>query len=144
MIYSDSLFIFFMWLRYLGISIVKWITVFTAMSVMTMYITGGLRGYLLDIPIWAMAFAVAYGFAYWALHPTIPGKRELIQLIIIWVVVTLTLEAFYEILSIGQIVFVYGPDFFGQYLFEIAAIFLAARVIHNKKIRAAGSEGLSV
>ena len=131
--------------RYIGISIVKWIAVFTAISVLTTYVANGLTGYVLALPVWALAFAMAYGFAYWALHPTMPGKRELTRLILIWMVVTIVLEVYYELLTIGQVVFIlYSPDLYVQYLLEIIAIFFAARTIRRKKFRSAAGEGLSV
>jgi hypothetical protein len=133
-----------MFLRTLGISIVKWIAVFFAVTVFTSYVAPkSLHGYWLALPIWVMVFAIAYGFAYWVFHIKIPSRRDLLLLIAIWMVVTICLEAFYEVMTIGQPVFLlYSPDIYVQYLLEIIAILVCAQRIRKEKMKSVSGEGL--
>jgi len=134
-----------MFFRYLGISIVKWIAVFSAIMIFTSYIAPqSLRGYWLALPIWILVCLIAYGFGYWAFHLTFPNRRDVIMLLIIWMVVTICLEAFYEIMTIGQPVFLLrSPDLYVQYLLEIVGVLLAIKRIRTQKMRAASGEGLA-
>ena len=135
-----------MFFRYLGISIVKWIAVYTAILVFTMYVAPSwLRGNWLAIPIWIMVSAISYGFATWAMHIRIPTKNDLILLITVWMVVTICIEVFLETMAYGQPYFLlHDYQNYVQYLFEIVAILYAARVLRKKKMKKAGGEGLAV
>lgn len=132
-------------LRYLGVSIIKWFGVYTTALVFVAYVAPStMKGYLLALPIWALSTLVAYGFAYWAMHTKMPGKHEIIALITVWMVVTLCIEAFYEIMAVGSPVFLlHSIDLYVQYLLEIAAILFAARVLRKRKMRAASGEGMA-
>ena len=133
-----------MWARYLGISLVKWIGIFFLTVMLTAYAAPAwLNGYWLSLPIWIIIFFAAYGFAYWALHIKLPVRRDVILLVVIWMAVTIVLEVSYEIMAVGQPVFIlYSPDLYVQYLLEIIAILLAARVIRMRKLRSAAGEGM--
>jgi len=135
-----------MFFRYLGISIIKWIAVYTAILTFTMYVAPpGLRGNWLAIPIWIMVSAISYEFATWAMHIRIPTKRDLILLISIWMVVTICIEWFVESMAYGQPYFLlHDYQNYVQYLLEIVAILYAARVLRKKKLKRASGEGLAV
>jgi len=134
-----------LWLRYLGISLLKWFGIFTVNLIFVSYVAPSfLKGYLLSLPIWALVFLVSYWFAFWAMHLKLPGKREVTGLIIIWMVSTICLEVFYEIMAVGRPIFIlHSPDLYVQYLLEIAAILLAARMLRKRKMRAASGEGMA-
>lgn len=133
-----------LWPRYLGISVLKWISVFAAIVIFSAYVApASWKGFFLAVPIWILAFALAYLFAFWALHVKIPGRRELITLIAIWMGVTIILQVSYEIFTIGRPVFIiYSLDLYVQYLLEVIAILLAGRQVRAYRMKHALSEGL--
>lgn len=133
-------------LRYLGISIIKWFGVFTVTLVFARYVAPDwMKGYALALPTWALISFVAYGFAFWAMHIKMPGKHEIITLLLVWIIVTFCLQAFFEIMAFGSPVFLLrSPDLYIQYLIEIASIMVAARVLRKRKMRAVSGEGIAV
>ena len=134
------------WLRYLGISILKWISIYVTMLLFVTYVAPSwLKGYWLALPMWALTLLIAYGFGYWALHFKIPARREIAILIGVWMVTTICIEIWYEILTIGRPVFLmHSIDLYVQYLIEIVGILLAARMIRAHKYRVVSGEGIAL
>ena len=67
-------------LRYLGISIVKWVFVSSVSFLVLSWIAPlDLKGYVLALPLWALAFVLSFLFAVWAFHTHLPGKREAVS-----------------------------------------------------------------
>ncbi len=134
-----------MWFRFIGISLLKWVADTVAIMLVLGYVVPhSWHGYALSFPIWIMTTALAYGFAYWALHPSYPTQKNVIILLIVWMVITFMFEASYEVFIIGVPILFSNIDTIVQYMLEIAAILMVARVLRIKKMHSAAGEGIAV
>jgi len=133
------------WLRYLGVSFLKWVAVYAAVALVTQTIVPKtVSGYALAAVAWLVAFMVSFGFAEWAFITQIPGKQETVSLICIWMTVTLTIFIFYFWYFFGTVKpFLYSIDTYVQLLLELLAILLAAYLTRRRKIKATFGEGLA-
>jgi hypothetical protein len=134
-----------LWLRYLGISFLKWVVTYAATALLIVYVLPkNLSGYGLAAFAWLVAFGISFACAEWAFSIQIPGKRETAMLVAIWMVVTLSLFILYFWYFFGTVSpFIYSVDTYIQLLLELLAILLAAYLTRRRKIKAAFGEGLA-
>lgn len=133
-----------MWLRTIGISFLKWLINYYLVVVMIVYaLPADWHGYAITIPMWMLSLIVAFGFAYWLFHSHLPTSRDTAIVIVIWMVVSLTLQIFHAFYYMGTLApLIYGPDMYVQYLLEIIAILSASYYLRRKKIQSTLGEGL--
>jgi hypothetical protein len=133
-----------MWLRYLIVSFFKWLVNLFAVSLLFMYVlpsTWG--GYALSFPAWIVSFIVAFACAELAFGKELPGKRETLRLLAVWMVVSLTLQILYAWFFFGTVSpVVRSLDVYVQYVLEIFAIVLAAYLTRRRKIKWELGEGM--
>ena len=99
---------------------------------------------LYQLDAWALAFLVAFVCAEWAFRKRLPEQRDIMLLLGIWMTVTITLQLLFAQFILGSVLFVINsPDIYIQYLMEIVAIFLSAKLTRKRKVRSVISEGLS-
>jgi len=131
-------------LRYIGIAFLKWVMMYFVLMLAIQYIVPeSLGGWWLALPMWILASAVAFPFAYWALHPSAPTKKGIIELAVVWVVVSALLQIGYDWMIWGQFIFSFNsPELLIQYALEIGMIVIAALYIRKKKLKASMPKGM--
>ena|SRR3989344_2748454 len=134
-----------MWFRFLVISVIKWFLFFMVSGLFLQFVVPeSWRGYQIAVPLWALAFLVAFVCAEWAFRKRLPEQRDIMLLLGIWMTVTITLQLLFAQFILGSVLFVINsPDIYIQYLMEIVAIFLSAKLTRKRKVRSVISEGLS-
>lgn len=132
--------------RFLSIVFLKWVANLLAVVVLLRFvIPGGWHGFLKAGPIWIASFVIAFLFAEWAFQKQLPSKRDLIRLIVVWVVVSYSLDIIGSVMVFDTPrVAMYGTDLHVTMLFEIAAILAAAYVTRRRKIEKTLGEGMEV
>jgi hypothetical protein len=132
-----------MTLRFLGISIAKWITLTAVLFGLMAYLIPQASGWLALAPMGLVTFAVAFGFAEWAFRADLPDRKMAFTLAGIWLMTSIVLQFFLEIWLFGRVWFLrYGLDIYGMYALELAAIFLAAFLTRRRRVMAVAGEGL--
>ncbi len=130
-------------LRFLTISILHWIASIVLSTALALYVLTGFTGYVLAAPMWAMNFLLAFGFAQWAFHQRLPGPRDTMWFLLIWFIVTFSLQSAFEIYQFGQIYFLINDNFLHiQYFIDLLAILLASYLTRRWKVKSVLSEGM--
>jgi hypothetical protein len=134
-----------MWFRFTYITIFKWAATTIISFVLSAKILPlALTGYWLSLPLWIIVFLLSFGFAYWALMPRMPGRRETALLLTVWFLTTFLLQIGAELYIVGKPLFiVYDRVLHVQYFLELVAILLAAYLVRMKKIHAVLGEGMT-
>jgi hypothetical protein len=133
-----------MWFRALSISFLKWMTFLIVSFVLLRFVFTFLTGWWLAIPMWAVAFGNAFLFADWAFSKRTLSNKELAAFIVIWMVVTMTLQLLHAQFLTGDIRYALNsPELYVQYLLELLAIFLASSHARKKLMRSILGEGMS-
>lgn len=132
-----------MTLRFLGISIAKWITLTAVLFGLVAYLIPQASGWMALVPMGFVTFAVAFGFAEWAFRADLPDRRAALALAGIWIATSVLLQVFMELWLFGRVWFLrYGVDIYGMYALELVAIFLAAFLTRRRRVMAVAGEGL--
>ncbi len=131
-------------IRTLSVILLKWSVNLLATLVLIRYvIPHGWNGYAEAAPVWVASFVIAFAFAEWIFRPKLPGKKETIRLVIMWVVLTYVLNVLGSVILFNTPrVAIYGTDLYVTLLFEIVAIILAAIVTRQRKIEKMLGEGM--
>ncbi len=126
------------------IASLKWFTLHVLTAFLIKFILPeSWHGFWISVPVWILAFAVAFGFAEWAFKLNIPDKKTMTALLIVWMIVSLTLQILQAQFILGSVLFVINSiDIYAQYILEILAIFLAARAVRKRKINSILGEGM--
>lgn len=77
-------------LRTIGISVLKWLVVFLAIAFAYAAIPPSLGSVLPLVVAWIATFVVAFLFATWMFHPTMPDRKTTWSVFGIWMIVTVT------------------------------------------------------
>lgn len=135
-----------MWIRFLLISIVRWIANMLAVSaVLKFLIPSAWSGYAIDAPIWVVSFLLAFAIAEWAFKKKIPGRNDIALFAVLWFVVGFSLDVLFSFLVLGSAsIMVQSSDRAITYIFEFAAILLAAYLTRRRKVKAALGEGMEM
>ncbi len=130
--------------RLFSIVLLQWVTnLFAVLVLLQFVIPGSWQGNLKAVPIWLVSFLLAFLFAEWAFDKRLPERRDTIELILVWVVVSVTLNILGSVLVFKTArVALYGTDLHITMLFEIIAIVLAAHATRRRKILRALGEGM--
>ena len=133
-----------MWPRFIGFSILNWITNIVVIMFLLQYvIPQSWNPNLIALGPWFVSFVIAFIYAELAFRKKLPGMREAVTLAAIWLVIGYTLHIFYAEYLFGTArVVLLSPDIHITYVCELAAIGLAATVTRRKRIEAALGEGL--
>lgn len=134
-----------MWFRYFAISLFKWIAVnVVTVAAMFTIVPDSWQGEALAAAMWILTFAVSVVFAYWALCQKLPGWKDVLKLMGVWLLVTLVLQNAFELFIIGRPFFVflslesmivYGLELLG---IVVGAIFVRWRLRGKAKSIIAG------
>lgn len=132
------------WLRFVWIALLHWITnLALVMAVLRFALPQGLRGFALAAIPWLLSFILAFFYTEWAFRHTLPDRRTTVLLLCLWLVIGYSLHLFYAAYMFNNVfVVLRSPDLHLTYLFEIAAILLAAYVTRRRRIKAALGEGM--
>lgn len=135
-----------MMFRFLSIVLLKWTANLLAVVLLLRFVVpGGWHGFLKAGPIWIASFIIAFLFAEWAFQKQLPSKRDLIQLVVIWIVVSYSLDIVGSVMVFDTArVALYGTDLHITMLFEVGAILAAAYVTRRRKIEKTLGEGMEV
>lgn len=132
-----------MWIRFFAISILHWVFALVVSALLAMYVLVGLHGLMLAVPMWLVNFLISFGFAAWAFHKRLPGKRDTAWLLGIWFVTTFSLQAAFEIMQYGYVYFlIRDTDVHIQYFLDVIAILLAMYLTRRWKVAAVLGEGM--
>lgn len=133
-----------MWIRSIAISILHWIFGLVISAILAMYVFAGFSGYALAIPMWLVNFLLSFGFASWAFHARLPGKKDTLVLVVSWFVVSFSLQAAFEIMQYGGVYFLSrDTQLHIQYFFDLAAILLASYLTRRWKVTSVLGEGMA-
>lgn len=124
-----------MWFRFFAISFLKFVvSTFGLFALYAWLMPASIKGGWLIAITWFITFLLAFLFAGWALMRTKPASRHVLQLVFIWLLVTVCGFLVYGIFISDR-----GPwllvswEILGQIGLEIAAVLAAAyRVRHGK------------
>lgn len=135
-----------MWPRFIGFSVLNWITnIILVMVLLRFAVPGTFRGFALAAVPWVVSFVLAFFFAELAFHTKLPGRRETMTLIVIWLIVGYSFHLLYALVVFQNVLVVLqSPDLHLTYVFEVAAILLAGYVIRRRKIKATLGEGMEM
>ncbi len=132
-----------MWIRFLAISILHWTFGLVISALLAMYVFSGLQGLMLAVPMWLINFLLSFGFAAWAFHKRLPGKRECALLLGIWFVTAFSLQAAFEIMQYGYIYFLLrDTQLHIQFFLDVIAILAAMYLTRRWKVAAVLGEGM--
>ncbi|MEK7115792.1 MAG: hypothetical protein AAB879_00165 [Patescibacteria group bacterium] len=131
--------------RLVSIVILKWVVnLFAVLALLRFVIPPAWHGNLKAAPIWLVSFILAFLFAEWAFARRLHGKRSTVECIVLWVVVSYTLNIFASVVTFATArVAIYGTDLHITTLSEIAAILLAAHATRRRKIEMSLGEGMA-
>lgn len=116
-----------MMLRTIGITVLKWLVVFIAIAFAYAAIPPSLGSILPLAVAWVAAFIIAFLFATWIFHPTMPDRKTTWSVFGIWMVVTVTGYIVY-VLLVSRLGFreLVSVQLVGQIVVESFAILLAS------------------
>jgi hypothetical protein len=133
--------------RFIAISLLKWFVVLIVnMLLLQFVLPRAWTGYSLSASLWFVAFLISFFFAEWAFGKKFPHRHDVWKLLIVWMVISVTLQILHGIYVLGDVLYVINsPDFYVQYLLEILAILLAAQATRRRfrHSMATMTEGLS-
>jgi len=134
-----------MWLRFAGISTLKWLAFNFLLSVLFYFLPTFFFGIWIRIMMWVLAAVVAFIFAWWAFDKELPTFKDIVVLWALWAAVFFILQVIYDFVLFGQVMFIVaGPDIWIQLLIETLMVVMAALVIRKLKYRKVATEGMVV
>lgn len=132
-----------MWLRYLGFSFLKWLVNLFVLSLLFYALPHTWGGFILAVPAWIVSFIIAFAFAELAFGKELPGKRETVSLLVVWMLVSFTMQLLYSWFFLGTVApVIISIDTYVQYVLEILAIVMAAYITRRRRIRFELGEGM--
>ncbi len=134
-----------MWFRYFAISLLKWIfLIFFQLLLMSFILPSTISSTALAWVIWITVICFAFAFACWAFAKQVPGWKDVLKLIGVWLVVSLILQNAFEMFFMGRMLFVLrSPELFFSFELEIVAIILAAVAVRRYKKTKKLAEGIA-
>jgi hypothetical protein len=117
--------------RYFAVSLVKWFAVNAAtVVVLFLVLPKNWSGGEISAPIWIMTFAIAVGFAYWALNKRKPGYKDVLKLLVVWLVVTLVMQNAFDYFIIGRALFILRSfDALAALIIELLGVIVGAIIL---------------
>ncbi|MDQ7814903.1 MAG: hypothetical protein RDU25_03825 [Patescibacteria group bacterium] len=132
-----------MWLRFAGISTVKWLAFNFLLSVLFFFLPTFFFGIWVRIMMWVLAALVAFIFAWWAFDKELPTLKDIVVLWALWVAIFFILQVIYDFVLFGQVMFIFaGFDIWIQLAIETLMVVTAALVIRKIKYKKVASEGM--
>ena len=131
--------------RFTSIVILKWLVSYFILVPAVVYIIPSATPSLVrDLIVWIVTALLALVFAEWAFNTKLPEKKDVIELFVIWLIVS-------AVLSMGTDVLMYGQPIFLlksfqtqlQFVLELIMVPVAAYIARKRRMAHASGEGLS-
>lgn len=131
-------------LRFMGISIVKWLSSFIVVYLMMNYvIPASIIGFWRIVLIWCATVLSAFVFAEWAFNTKSPDRKDILQLMIVGLCMNVLLSVTMDILMQGRPVYIFESfDIQVQYILEVLIVPVAAYVAQKRRQKSTIAEGL--
>ncbi len=132
-----------MWLRFAGISTLKWLAFNFLLSMMFYFLPTFPSLLSLRLTTSVLAAIVAFVFAWWAFDKELPTFKDILVLWALWVAIFFILQIIYDFVLFRQVLFlIAGPDIWIQVAVESAMVLVAALIIRRIKYKKVAAEGM--